>query len=315
MDAKEVRKVAVIGAGIMGHGIAQVFAQSGIEAGLVDLKEDILERASRLIRMNLRTLAAEGIVDERDLPAITKRIHMTTDLDEAVRDADFVLEAVAEIPDVKKAIFLKLDQICREDAILASNTSSLDIFAIAGDVTRRDRLIVAHWFAPPQIIPLVEIAPGPETSSQTLAFTSDLMERIGKRPVVMKAFAPSFIVNRIQQYIGLAAIEIVSKGWATPEDIDLAVKTSLGIRLPIVGVMQTLDFTGLDLVAHVLKSTLGQVPPFIADRVEKGEFGAKTSKGIYDYGGRTEEEILEKRDKMYLSMLEQLQKMKAFDPV
>ena len=148
-----------------------------------------------------------------------------------------------------------------------------------------------------------------------VSLTSGLMERIGKRPVVMKAFAPSFIVNRIQQYIGLAAIEIIGKGWATPEDIDLAVKTSLGIRLPIVGVLQTFDFTGLDVVAHILKASLGQVPPFIADRVEKGEFGAKTSKGIYDYGGRTEEEILEKRDKMYLAMLDQLKKINAFDPV
>jgi 3-hydroxybutyryl-CoA dehydrogenase len=315
MDAKEVRKAAVIGAGIMGHAIAQVFAQAGIETGLVDLKTDMLKRADRLIRMNLRTLATHGLVDEKDIPAIVGRIQMTTDLAAAVADADFVLEAVVEIPDVKKAIFLELEKLCREDAVLASNTSSLDIFAIAAELKRRDRLVVAHWFAPPHIIPLVEVVPGPDTSAAVLVFTSGLMERIGKRPVVMKVFAPSFIVNRIQQYIGLAAIEIISKGWATPADIDLAVKTSLGIRLPIVGVVQTFDFTGLDVVAHVLKSSLGQVPPFIAERVEKGEFGAKTAKGIYDYGKRTEEEILQKRDEMYLAMLAQLNKVNAFAPV
>ena len=315
MDAKNVKKVAVIGAGVMGHAIAQVFAQAGINTGLVDLKTDALERADRLIKMNLRTLVANGLVQEKDVPGILGRIQMTTDLATAVKEADFVLEAVVEIPDVKKAVMKQLDQWCGEDVVLASNTSSLDIFTIAGEIKRRDRLIVAHWFAPPHIIPLVEVVPGPETSAPVLDFTSKLMKRVGKHPVVMKVFAPGFIVNRIQQYIGLAAIEIVSKGWATPEEIDLAVKTSLGIRLPIVGVMQTFDFTGLDLVAHVLKGSLGQVPPFIAERVEKGELGTKTSKGIYDYGNRSEEDILQKRDMMYLSMLAQLKKIHAFDPV
>jgi len=299
----------------MGHSIAQVFAQAGIEAGLVDLKTDMLERADLLIRMNLRTLSEHGLVKESDIPAIRERIRMTTDFTAAVRNVDFVLEAVVEIPDVKKGLFDQLDQICREDTVLASNTSSLDIFTIAAGIKCRNRLVVAHWFAPPHIIPLVEVVPGPETSTAVVTFTSQLMERIGKRPVTLKTFAPSFIVNRIQQYIGVAAIELVSKGWATPEDIDLAVKTSLGIRLPIVGVLQTFDFTGLDLVAHVLKGSLGQVPAFIGDRVEKGEFGVKTAKGIYEYGGRSEEEILAKRDKMYLAMLDQLEKLNAFEPV
>ncbi|MDQ5987285.1 MAG: 3-hydroxybutyryl-CoA dehydrogenase [Syntrophus sp. SKADARSKE-3] len=315
MDAKDVKKVVIAGAGIMGHSIAQVFAQSGIEVNLVDMKEDLLERAMRLIKANLKTLSGSGLVKEEDIPNILARVNPMTDLSSAAKGADFALEAVVEIPDVKKEIFLQFEKFCTEDTVLASNTSSLDIFGIAGELTKRDRIVVTHWFAPPHIIPLVEVVPGPETSPSVLDFTAQLMVRLGKRPVVMKAFVPSFIVNRIQQYISMAALEIVIKGWASPEDVDLAVKTSLGIRLPIVGVMQTLDFTGLDLVSHILKSSTGQVPPFIADRVEKGQLGVKTSKGIYDYNNRSEEEILKKRDELYLAMLAQLEKMNAFKPV
>lgn len=299
----------------MGHSIAQVFAQSGIEVALVDVKEDLLERALRQIQANLNTLSDNGLVKRENIPAILGRVHPATDLAGACRDVDFALEAVVEIPEVKKEVFTQLELYCGEETVLASNTSSLDVFSITGALKRRDRIVVTHWFAPPHIIPLVEVVPGPETAPAVLNFAARLMERLGKRPVVMKTFTPSFIVNRIQQYIGMAVLEIITKGWATPEDVDLAVKTSLGVRLPVVGVVQTLDFTGLDLVAQVLKGSLGQIPPFIADLVEQGHLGAKTSKGIYDYGGRTEKEILQKRDGLYLAMLAQLEKMNAFAPI
>ena len=315
MDVKDVKKVLIIGAGIMGHSIAQVFAQSGIEVALVDVKEDLLERALRQIQANLNTLSDNGLVKRENIPAILGRVHPATDLAGACRDVDFALEAVVEIPEVKKEVFTQLELYCGEETVLASNTSSLDVFSITGALKRRDRIVVTHWFAPPHIIPLVEVVPGPETAPAVLNFAARLMERLGKRPVVMKTFTPSFIVNRIQQYIGMAVLEIITKGWATPEDVDLAVKTSLGVRLPVVGVVQTLDFTGLDLVAQVLKGSLGQIPPFIADLVEQGHLGAKTSKGIYDYGGRTEKEILQKRDGLYLAMLAQLEKMNAFAPI
>ncbi|MHA1579034.1 MAG: 3-hydroxyacyl-CoA dehydrogenase family protein [Candidatus Freyarchaeota archaeon] len=140
------------------------------------------------------------------------------------------------------------------------------------------------------------------------------MERLGKRPVVLKEFVRAFIVNRIQNVIAPAVLEILEKGWATPEDIDIAVKTSLGIRLPIVGVVQTYDFTGLNVVRDVLKS-YGISHPLIEEKVKQGHLGAKTSKGIYDYGGRSEEEILKKRDGLYLRMLDHLEKIGAFEPV
>ncbi len=313
MDAGNVGTVLVVGAGVMGHSIAQVFAQAGIEVDLTDLNEQALTRAMTLIRTNLHTLAEFGRVPQNDIPAIMARIRPSTDLTASARKADFVLEAVSEVPEIKRAVFGQLDEICPQDTVLASNTSSLNIFEIAR-VKSPERLIVAHWFAPPHIIPLVEVVPGPDTDARVVTFTADLMRRLGKKPLILEKFVPSFIVNRIQNSIGKAVWEMLENEWATPEQIDLAVKASLGIRLPIVGVVQSVDFTGLDLVSDIMRSH-DRIVPLVEEKVKQGQLGAKTSKGIYDYGGRTEEEILIKRDKQYLKILEHLEKIQAFDPV
>jgi 3-hydroxyacyl-CoA dehydrogenase len=315
ITASEVKRVVVVGAGTMGHSIAQVFAQHGIETGLIDTKEEYLERAMRLIRFNLDTLADHKVIAHNDIPAIIGRITPSTNLAQAAAGADFAIEAVVEVPEIKKAVFQQLVQTCHDETVLASNTSSLDVFSILGDIKKPERLVITHWFAPPHIIPLVEVVPGPNTSPATMDFAVLLMQRLRKRTVVLKQFVPSFIVNRIQQMIFFGVLEIMKNGWASPEDIDLAVKTSLGIRLPVVGAVQTLDFTGLDLVDTMLKSALGQSVPFIADPVAKGHLGVKSSKGLYDYNGRSEEEILRKRDERYLAVLDQLEKCDAFRPV
>jgi 3-hydroxybutyryl-CoA dehydrogenase len=297
----------------MGHSIAQVFAQSGIEVSLVDLKEEILDHAIQLVNLNLKTLADYGKLTAKEIPAILNRIHPTTDLAAAASGVDFALEAVVEIPEIKKKVFEQLEDWCPEKTVLASNTSGLDIFNLVS-VKDPSRVVVSHWFAPPHIIPLVEVVPGPKTSPEVLQFTARVMERIGKKPLVMKQFVQRFIVNRIQNAITLSALEMMENDWATPEQIDLAVKMSLGIRLPIVGVVQSLDFTGLKLVDDVLKS-LGMSIPLIEDKVKQGHLGASTSKGVYDYGARSEEEILRERDTLYLKMLDHLESLGAFNPV
>ena len=313
MDPQQVKRVAVIGAGVMGHSIAQVFAQAGIPVHLVDLKNELLVHALKLVKSNLQTLAEYRRVSPQEIPAILERIHPMTDLANAVREVDFVLEAVAEIPEVKKEVFAQLEATCPEKVVLASNTSGLDIFKII-EVKDPSRVVVTHWFAPPHIIPLVEVVPGPATAPGVLQFAATLMERIGKKPLVMKQFVKRFIVNRIQNAMISAAMEMMRNGWATPEQIDLAVKTSLGIRLPIVGIVQSLDFTGLNLVYDIARSS-GTDNPLIEEKVKQGHLGASTSKGIYNYGGRSEEEILRKRDLLYLKMLDFLESVEAFKPV
>jgi len=313
MDPKDVKRVLVVGAGTMGNGIAQVFARAGIEVGLVDVNQKTLDSAKDRIESGLKTLVEYGSVSEKEMSPIMERIQTSTDLEAMAKGVDFSLEAVAEVPDVKKEVFSRLEASCPEDTVLASNTSSLDIFSIV-EVKNPKRLVGAHWFAPPHIIPLVEVAPGPETAPEVVEFTDGLMKRIGKETLVMKEFVPGFIVNRLQNAIAMPVLEMLAQGWASPEEIDRAVKLTLGVRLPIVGVAQTYDFTGLDLVHDIMKG-VGMTHPVIDERVEQGHLGAKTGKGIYDYGGRSEAEILNKRDKLYLKMLDLLSDIKAFDPV
>lgn len=313
MYPKDTKNALVLGAGVMGHSIAQVFAQAGIETNLVDLDGKALERAMNLIKSNLSTLAEYGSISIDEIPSILEHVHPSTDLASSAKDVDFAIEVVPEVPDTKKEVFSQLDELCPKDTVIASNTSGLDIFNIA-DIKNPERLVIAHWYAPAHIIPLVEVVPGPKTSPEAVNFTAKFMERIGKQPVIMSEFVSGFIANRIQWAIGMAVFEILEKGWASPEEVDRAVKVSLGIRLPVVGVVQSMDFNGLDLVQDILKG-LNIVNPLIEEKVSQGHLGVKTSKGIYDYKGRSEEEILKKRDILYLKMVDHLERIKAFGPV
>ncbi len=313
MDAGDVRRAAVVGAGIMGHSIAQVFAQAGIETSLVDSNEEALRTAAGKIAANLGVLADNGLLKKEDIDAIIGRVHPSTNLAGSAAEAEFVVEAVSEVPEIKQEIFTQLGKACPAETVIASNTSGLDIFEFA-ELENPERLVIAHWFAPPHIIPLVEVAPGPGTAPEVVDFTMSLMQRLGKVPVKLQVFTRAFIVNKIQNMMALAVSDLLNSKVATPEDIDRAVKYSLGIRLPVVGVVQTMDFTGLDLVLDIAKS-YGMGSPIVEEKVEKGQLGAKTSRGFYDYGGRSELEILEKRDRLYLKMLSYLESAGTFEPV
>jgi len=216
-------------------------------------------------------------------------------------------------PDAKKALFASLNQLCSQETIFSSNTSGLDIFNVV-DVENPDRVVITHWFSPATIIPLVEVVPGEKTSHETIDLTVRLLEKVGRKPIVMKKFVPAFIVNRIQNAINKVVLEMLDNDWASPKDIDLAVKNTLGIRLPVVGVAQVLDFNGLDLIQSI-NQRLGIKSAFIEKKVKQGHLGAKTSKGIYDYGSRSEAEIQKKRDDLYFSMLDHLNRINAFEPV
>ena len=316
MNIDDIKRVLVIGAGMMGHGIAQLYAQAGYEVDLVDLDEKRLDHAMQLVKANLPILAEFGKVKSEDIPAIIDRIHISTNLEETVPKADLIVEAVSEVPEVKQKLFTLLDDLVSEDVIIASNTSGLDVFKLAKSIKMKkiSRLIIHHYYAPPHIIPLVEVAMGRRTSKDLGDLSVELLKKLGKLPILMKKFTPAFIVNKIQNAIGPVVMVLIGQGIATAEQIDLAIKASLGVRLPIVGGVQTLDFTGLDLVLDVGRN-LGRDNPVVAPMVERGDLGAKSGKGFYDYGGRSEEEILKKRDRKYLKMLEHLEKIDAFEPI
>jgi len=313
LDPGDVKKTLVVGAGVMGFSISLTLARAGIEVALVDVDEEVLSHALQCIEASLETLAESGKVGRDDVEGILGRIHTSTDLEAASEGADFVIEAVPEVPEIKKNIFTRLSELCPEEVVIASNTSGLDIFEFA-ELENPGRLLIAHWFNPPHIIPLVEVVPGPLTAPEAVEFTASFMERLGKVPVVMKGFTRAFIVNKIQNFISMAVFDLLGSGLATPEDIDKAVKNSIGIRMPVIGVVQSMDFTGLDLALDVIKS-YGLSVPFIEEKVNEGRLGAKTAKGIYEYGGRGELEILAKRDRLFLELMDHMEAMGTFKPV
>ncbi|MDI7252763.1 MAG: 3-hydroxyacyl-CoA dehydrogenase family protein [Actinomycetota bacterium] len=313
MQPEEIRKVMVVGAGVMGHSIALVLACGGKEVSLVDVDREKLSHALKLMDRAFQVLGEAGRVDPHDKDTVLERVHPFTDLEEAARDCDLVIEAVTEVPEVKKEVFTRLDKCCPSDAVLTSNTSGLNIFEFV-EVENPARLLITHWFNPPHVIPLVEVVPGPATDPRTVSLVMDFLRDLGKVPIALRGFTRAFIVNKIQNMMGLAVFELLGSGLVDPEDIDQAVKYSIGIRMPVIGVVQSLDFTGLDLVADIARS-YGLNVPFIQDLVDKGRLGVKTSAGIYDYAGRDEMEILAKRDRLFLELMDRMEEMGTFRPV
>ncbi len=313
MNPSDVKKIAVFGAGTMGPGVAQMFATAGYNVTMYSRKAETLDKAMATVRANFATIVKHGVLTQAAADEAVTRIKTTQSVEEAGTDADFVLETIAENKDAKARLYGELESICPERTIFASNTSSLNVFELL-PAGLQSRSVCAHFFTPAHIIPLVEVVPGPETEQAAVDFTVQLMKACGKAPAVMKKFGPGFIVNRIQRAIGETCMDMIQEGLVEPEEIDAAIKNTLGIRLPIVGVMQTFDFQGLDMLLAYQKN-VGKVYSFVEERVEKGAFGAKTSRGIYDYQGRSETEILEKRDELFLKMLDYLKEIGAFEPV
>jgi 3-hydroxybutyryl-CoA dehydrogenase len=310
----EIRNVTIVGAGTMGHSLAQVFAQGGCSVWLNDVKEGILEKAKKLIASNLETLVELGVVEKNQKGPILDRIQTTVKLEEAGKKADFVIEAIIEDEPAKKEMFSRLDKICPQGTILASNTSYMDIFKFV-ETKRPDKVLIAHWFAPPHIVPLVEIVRGPQTSQDTVDRVKALMLKMGKKPIVISKFLPGFIGNRLQSALGNEVLHLLDEGYATPEDIDTATKASFALRMPILGLVKRMDFTGLDLSQKIISNATYKIPPqrtkskSVDALVEKGKLGVKTGSGFYEYGGRSTEEIMKERDIKLIRLREFLKEM------
>ncbi|GIV50547.1 MAG: 3-hydroxybutyryl-CoA dehydrogenase [Candidatus Kapaibacterium sp.] len=282
----EIRTILVVGAGTMGNGIAHVAAQCGYSVRLVDVSADRLSVALQTIESNLARQAKKGTISESDIPTILARITQTTDLPAAARDADIAIEAASENFDVKRSIFETLDNAAPEHCILASNTSSISITAIAATTARADRVIGMHFFNPVPVMKLCEIVRGQSTSDQTYATTFALAQALGKTPVTVQDY-PGFVSNRILMPMINEAIYCLMEGVASAEDIDTVMK--LGMNHPM-GPLQLADFIGLDVclaIMEVLHEGLGDDKyrpcPLLRRMVAAGLLGRKTGRGFYSY--------------------------------
>jgi 3-hydroxybutyryl-CoA dehydrogenase len=281
-----IEKVAVIGAGTMGHGIAQVAAQAGFDVALEDVSEDLVSRGLARIEDNLKKGVERGKVTEEDMRSAISRIRTSTDVEEAVAEADLVIEAVVEKIEAKMVLFSQLDRACKPRAILATNTSSLSIASIASATGRADRVIGMHFFNPVHIMKLVEVVIALDTSEETLASALGVSARMGKEAITVKD-APGFATSRLGVALGLEAMRMLEQGVASAEDIDKAM--ALGYNHPM-GPLKLTDLVGLDIrlsIAEYLFEKLGsevfRPPDILKRKVAEGKLGKKTGEGFYKW--------------------------------
>ena len=233
--SRSINRVACVGAGVMGHSWAMLFAVKGYRVNLLDISHENLERAMEWIKVELELMAEKTVIRVDDVLSVLSRIHPTTDLGEAVEDADFVIESVYEEYGAKRDVFRTLDDLAPKEAILATGSSRLLITEIQKVTTSPERCVGVHGFNPPHLIPLVEIIPGELTSPETVEGTRTMMEELGKIPVVVRKEVAGYLGNRIQSAVFQAARDIVESGIATVEEVDIAVSTGIGLRWALYG--------------------------------------------------------------------------------
>jgi 3-hydroxybutyryl-CoA dehydrogenase len=284
----EIRNITVLGAGMMGPGIAQLFAMKGFDTTIWGLENE-LPGVFNVIRSNLRMMAEYEIIPEEAIEPAIRHIRTTSSLEDAINDADFVEEAIVENLEIKQDFFRQMDGLCNENVILATNTSVISPTEIAIKSKHRERIVGTHFWNPPHLIPLVEVVRAGDTSEETVDRTIALMTEIGKKPVRVKKDVPGFLANRLQHALWREAISIIENGIADPAEVDEAVKNSFGLRLPVLGPIENADLVGLDLTFAIHNYVLKHIEdshdpsPILKQKVDKGDLGIKTGKGFQEW--------------------------------
>ena len=282
----EIKRVCVLGAGLMGHGIAQVCAQGGFEVTLEDISEQFLQKGLGRIKKFLTGSVERKKITQEEAEAVLNRIRVSTSLKEAAGDADLVIEAIVENMKIKKETFKQLDEICPEHTIFATNTSYQSVAEIASVTGRPDRFLGMHWFNPPQVMKGVEVVKTERTSPETVRIITDLCRQLGKEPAVCRD-SPGFIANRLLQAWRSEGLRLCDENAASFQDIDTAFKTAYSYRM---GPFELADLAGMDVVIagnetmyNELKSDVFKPPRCAVAKLRSGELGRKTGKGFYEY--------------------------------
>jgi 3-hydroxybutyryl-CoA dehydrogenase len=300
--------VAVIGLGTMGHGIAQTFALAGYTVHCFDMVVEASAQLHARVRQNLEAWVAAGVLTGDQLETALGRLLRFDDLSTAVRDAAFVTEAIKEDLPTKQRLFAELDRCTAPTTILASNSSAFPISQSAVDLRHPERSLVTHWFNPPHLVPLVEIVPGPGTSTETVEKTVNLIRGIGKLPLRLRKEIPGFLVNRVQVAIQREVWNLLEQGVASAEEIDAALSASVGLRMAIQGPLEVHDFGGLDIQAATFGNLIPEIssdlllPAVVRRLIEQADYGVKTGQGFHDYSAGRAAARQQRRDRLLLAI-------------
>ncbi|MCY6485324.1 3-hydroxyacyl-CoA dehydrogenase family protein [Clostridium aestuarii] len=306
----DIKKVMVLGAGTMGHGIAQLCAEAGLEVNMFDVSSENLNKGYESIEKSLSLLMSNNKITQQEKDTVLSKINLSKSLEEAVDDIQLVIECIVENLAVKQKVYAELESLCDPSVILATNTSGLSPTAISQNLKHPERVVVAHFWCPPELIPLVEVVPGEKTSSEVVEKTMGWVEAIGKKAVRMNKECLGFIGNRLQLALLREAIYIVEQGWADPEEVDKAVEYGLGRRLPVTGPLRSADLGGLDIFynisSYLFKDLCNstEASQYLKEKVEAGKLGTKTGAGNYDWAPESIDDITKKRTELLLHFLE-----------
>jgi 3-hydroxybutyryl-CoA dehydrogenase len=307
-------KVAVLGAGTMGHALALVYALGGHEVRLTDSSMTMLDKAGGLMETALASLVEAG-----EAPAactaewLHQQVTRLPTLPETLEDVDLIVEAIIEQPEAKRALYAEVDRIAPEHAVIASNTSYLDPFPLI-PARRQGRSLIMHWYTPPYLVDLVDIVAGPSCDPAIVDWARDVVAEMGKVPLVMKKFVPGYIANRIQQAIAAEVYRLIDEGVATAEEIDTAVVHGLALRIPVVGVMAKADFTGLPILQNALANNTYQPPEprlksaTLDKLIAEGRTGVMAGAGYYDWDKDTRK-LFAARDRRLLALKQALRQV------
>jgi 3-hydroxybutyryl-CoA dehydrogenase len=316
-------KIAIIGAGLMGHALALVFAIGGHRIRLTDSNPEVLARAPALMEKARQTLAAADEAGALSAEGLRERVTLHPTLAETVAEAELVIEAIIEKPEAKRALFAELDAAMPAEALLASNTSYLDVFPLMPPA-RLPRAIIMHWYTPPYLVDLVDLVASPECPPERVEDVARMLRAMGKVPLVMRRFLPGYIANRLQSALSLECYRLLDEGYASPQEIDEAIIHGLGLRLLLMGQMAKGDFTGLQLSAHALANRMYVPPPIrghsdaLDAALAQGHSGVMAGRGLYDWGGAEPAVLLAERDRRLLALkraLREIGPMAGLEPL
>ncbi len=317
---QDIRKIAVLGAGTMGPGIAQTYAMGGYEVVMWTRSEATREKAIASLHAQLNTFAEEGEIRQEQIDEIFGRIRFASTVEEAVAGADMIQETIVENRDAKAALYEQLAACVPADTIIASNTSAMNIFEVAPEQLL-PQLIICHWYSPPHVIPLVEVVKSEQAPQEMADVAVALLNGCGKTAVLMKKFIRGYIVNRLQQCLNREVFYLLDNDYCDAQAIDLAAKASFIPRAVVLGLLKRADFGGLDMTAnnyrnhsYTMPEHADEMPKTLEKLVEEGNLGIKTGKGFYDYTGQDIEALKKKRDEQLFEVF-RLSKKFLEDPV